>query len=830
MNSGTAPAFRTVSSPSAAPRARPILHAAQGFVRQPGHVPVKRSSRDASSGRPSSTASILEGRVAPPTIPGASRAILAIAGFAAALIAPGARADDLATTAIAPFTETVTVTATRLADQESDVREVPASTTVITRSEIGSSGARTVQDLLARVAGAVMFDQIGNAVQTTLDLRGFTGGGVTVLVDGARVNDPRNNTVPLETILLDAVERVEILRGPAAATVGGGSAAGVVNIVTRRGSESPFAGKVSAAGGSYGTGRAGIDLSGSIPRGSRDGPVGPASIGARRSPGAAERPSAADAPAASPGFDWLLTAFRDRAEGFRENADARLTRVTAAAGYTAANGSRGALTLHSADDEIGAPGALTLQENDEDRGASPFNRLDSSDLSSRQAAFNWRSSAGARASLAAHLSYLSRDSRNLTTGRSAALFGGFILDSGVRTMGGALQSTLRLRTAGLEHALVIGGEELGGTSEAEGCGTSPSALDRCDPTSFLSSHNRTRRTDVALFAQDSVRLGGNVTVLAGGRWDRSRFAYRESVPDAANDQSRTFSETSWKAGVAWNPAAALGLYASYGESFQPPTVEDLFAFPSFGSNPDLRPADARNYEVGLRGILSGRTTSSPRRPAGFSPTLAYALSVFRTNLTNEIVFVSMPTLGNPFNGRNLNAAKSLREGIEATGDWRIYPWLSWSFAYARTQATFENGLNAGNDIPLVPRNRYSESTHLTFPRGVGARIDLIHVGTQVLTSDEANRQRRLDGYLVVDARVTWRARSSPGTSASPPSAGGLGGGGLAMERVGLELFLEGRNLLDEEYATRGIYAPFSGGVFVTPAPGRTVVGGVAVTF
>jgi outer membrane receptor protein involved in Fe transport len=49
-----------------------------------------------------------------------------------------------------------------------------------------------------------------------------------------------------------------------------------------------------------------------------------------------------------------------------------------------------------------------------------------------------------------------------------------------------------------------------------------------------------------------------------------------------------------------------------------------------------------------------------------------------------------------------------------------------------------------------------------------------------------------------------------------------------------ELFVEGRNLGDEEYATRGIYAfDFSAGansVFVTPAPGRRWFAGGTVTF
>ena len=138
-------------------------------------------------------------------------------------------------------------------------------------------------------------------------------------------------------------------------------------------------------------------------------------------------------------------------------------------------------------------------------------------------------------------------------------------------------------------------------------------------------------------------------------------------------------------------------------------------------------------------------------------------------------------------------------------------------------------------MPLVPKNRLSVSLDLLLPRGVAGRLDVLRVGEQVLSNDDANAQQRLDGYKVLNARLSWRPGEArrPRTldslraASAPPGAGFLGA---------VELFVEGRNLLDETYATRGIYAfnfdPVSPAnvVFVTPAPGRTFTGGISLTF
>ena len=113
--------------------------------------------------------------------------------------------------------EEIIVSDTRLPSVKKDIHTVPAKVTVITAEDIEQSGAKTVQEAIQEATGIVMYDQIGNAFQQTIDLRGFNGQpvpGTTVFVDGVRVNEPDFNTTNFDLIDLKTVERIEILSGP----------------------------------------------------------------------------------------------------------------------------------------------------------------------------------------------------------------------------------------------------------------------------------------------------------------------------------------------------------------------------------------------------------------------------------------------------------------------------------------------------------------------------------------------------------------------------------------------------------------------------------------
>ncbi len=147
---------------------------------------------------------------------------------AAALISAVTPVHGAAPEPLAP----VVVTATRFPDIE---RRFPIGATVITAADIRNSTATSVPELL-RVLPGVQTRDLSGSPNLQVDLRGFGIFGdqnTLVLLDGQRISENEQLTVNWSAIPLDAIERIEIIRGSGAVLYGGGATGGTVNIITR---------------------------------------------------------------------------------------------------------------------------------------------------------------------------------------------------------------------------------------------------------------------------------------------------------------------------------------------------------------------------------------------------------------------------------------------------------------------------------------------------------------------------------------------------------------------------------------------------------------------
>ncbi|MFT4193871.1 TonB-dependent receptor domain-containing protein [Ottowia sp.] len=162
-----------------------------------------------------------------------------------------------AQTVAADLPDTV-VTATRSAQPLADVL---ADVTLIDRAQIEASGAVNVADLLQRQAGLELSRNGGPGTTTSLFMRGAENRFTAVYIDGIRLDTQATGGAPWETLALAQVERIEIVRGPAAAVYGSDAIAGVVQIFTRKG-EGSFSPYVGVGVGSYRTGKLEAGFSG----------------------------------------------------------------------------------------------------------------------------------------------------------------------------------------------------------------------------------------------------------------------------------------------------------------------------------------------------------------------------------------------------------------------------------------------------------------------------------------------------------------------------------------------------------------------------------------
>ncbi len=174
----------------------------------------------------------------------------------AACASPFCHAQSSGTT-VASLSETL-VTATRTPQPLTDV---VTDVTVIDRDTLQRSGATGIADVLSRVPGLSMARNGGPGSTTSLFVRGAESRFTAVLVDGIRIDSQSTGGAAWNRIPLAQIERIEIVRGPAAAVYGSDALGGVIQIFTRRGTTA-FAPSVRMGVGSHGTRQLDLGLSG----------------------------------------------------------------------------------------------------------------------------------------------------------------------------------------------------------------------------------------------------------------------------------------------------------------------------------------------------------------------------------------------------------------------------------------------------------------------------------------------------------------------------------------------------------------------------------------
>lgn len=111
--------------------------------------------------------------------------------------------------------------------------------TLISSEVIKQSPATNLAELLQQEAGIDIRRQGVNGMQADLYIRGGSFDQTLLLIDGIKVEDPQTGHHTLNMALpLEVIERVEIIKGPAARVFGQNAFTGAINIVTKSDADS----------------------------------------------------------------------------------------------------------------------------------------------------------------------------------------------------------------------------------------------------------------------------------------------------------------------------------------------------------------------------------------------------------------------------------------------------------------------------------------------------------------------------------------------------------------------------------------------------------------
>lgn len=442
------------------------------------------------------------------------------------------------------------------AKTELPLRELPQSVRIVTRQAIDDLGATKLDDVLDYVGGVSRQNNFGG-LWDNIAIRGMPGDqnvGMATLFNG--FSSGRGFNAPRD---LAGVERIEFLKGPAAALYGSSEPGGTLNVVSKR----PLwksAHAVEAYGGSHGLKRGALDSTGplgeklayrlNLALEDRDG--WRAHVGSRRQ-------------VFAPAFTWKLTndTVLDYTGEFLRH-ETPLDR-----GVVAVNGRLGAMPRTRF---LGEPG---------DGDVRVDNRTHQLILSHIWAS-GWTGRLG--------LSQRSTGIHGYSTEPTALQANGLLTrqrrlrdyDSDDLAAQAELQG--KVQTGGVQHELLFGVERFRFDMDTRMLRVNPSAsqpyaIDIHDPvygqarpTPLANTDTFERQRNTAVYVQDAITLAPAWRLLAGVRVDRYDQSLLNRRTGATTPQQP--SSTSPRMGLSWLPSAQWTVYANAGRSFRPNSGSD----------------------------------------------------------------------------------------------------------------------------------------------------------------------------------------------------------------------------------------------------------------
>jgi len=646
-------------------------------------------------------------------------------------------------------------------------------------------GPTAAADALTRLPGVSMFDDQGSRVQPTLEIRGFrlspvvgVPQGVSVFLDGVRINEPDAQEVNFDLVPMDAIDTAELVRGPGT-LYGKNSLGGALVLGTKRGTFTPQLG-ASLEAGDFGY------------------------LGARVSGGGV-----------MDDVDGYIMARGTEEDGYRDDTPARTRQFFVNVGRRGSSSDL-AMTILYGHDRVFQAGSLPeswiLQDRRANFTGGDFFEPELWHLAVRGV----RNFAGG--TLRGNAFRRDNDYRQFNVNVDAPSTDAHVDNT---SKGATVEWTLPTAVVGMPLGLTLGAEysrnDIAYRIFSVPTAGAPDFDDECDQQDGLCENARVNEDDAALYAQGVLSASPSLAVTASLRGDYVRIPFRD-LREPENDGTNSYLRLSPRLGLNYYLGPQFRGYAAVSTGFRAPAPLELgcadesspCALPfALGDDPPLEPVTVVNYESGI----------------DWEPRDGTSLDVvgFHEDVRNEIVFVASSTTMGYFQ----NIARARRQGIEASASLSLPGGLRLFGSYALIDATYQSPVllasempepdsaRAGDRFPLSPRHRGSAGIELTRALGkslLGAELSVSAVSSQYLRGNDANIER-------VDL-----AEGGPPRIVSGSVAGyTLTNLRLGYERSHFALTAYLRNLFDRDYSNFGIFGENPAGPIGGPRPTGPVI-------
>jgi iron complex outermembrane receptor protein len=659
--------------------------------------------------------------------------------------------------ALGPVTGYVATRSATGSKTDTPIIELPQTVNVVTAHQIRAQGAQSVSEALRYTAG-VRGETYGAASQfdSYTQIRGFKG---DLFLDGLRLPDGAA-TADWTTSVVEpyGLERIEILRGSSSALYGQSGPGGLINMVSKRPSATPFR-EVQLQTGSFGRLQGAFDVS---------GPIDPQGTFLYRLTGLARNSGTQtdfiddDRLFVAPAFTWRPSAdttLTVMGQYLRERNGKTSFNYLPTSGTLYPNPVNGRLPWNR---YAGEPG---FDRFDRDQGSIGYafeHRFNDSLTFSQNLRYTQND---------VYLRALNRNGEllpdNRTLNRAA-----FRIDAAARafTLDNRLEA--RFGTGPLAHTALIGLDYRNEISQYDvGRGPAPSiqifnpvyGAPVADPGINFQRKDAELR-QLGLYAQDQIKFGGWIATFSG-RYDIAETQTRTQTltTNALARTSTTNRAFSGRAGLSYVFDNGIAPYVSVSTSFQPTAATDF-------SGNAFKPLTARQYEAGIK-----------YQPNGINASLTAAVFDIR----QENALTADPNPAHPFAQVQLGEVAVRGFDVEARAQLSEGLGLIASYAFLDHEITKSSvATDIGKRLPGTPMHQASLWVDYAVQGGPFAGLSLGGGVRFVGSTYDTNNTVRIPSYTLVDASLGYDL------------------GKLAPTLTGAKLSVVARNLFDRYYVSQ----------------------------
>ncbi len=284
------------------------------------------------------------------------------------------------------------------------------------------------------------------------------------------------------------------------------------------------------------------------------------------------------------------------------------------------------------------------------------------------------------------------------------------------------------------------------------------------------SDNEEQRNYINLFAQSYFEFGERWTLLTGVNFNHTNYDYQDKFLVDSIDLSGDYSfdwVVSPRVGASFKIKPKLAVFGTISHGFSPPSLEETLT-PDGAINPEIQPEKGWNFEIGGRGVLMEKFN--------------FELTAYQMRIKDLLVAERVGA--DQFIG--VNAGETRHSGIEFFGEYsfsysphKLTAFVTYSFNDYKF-IDFVNGDNdfSGNQLTGTAPHNLNLGIDWKLKQGIYGNVNYQYVDAFPMRDDNSIDS---EAYQVLNFKIGYQK--------------------LFNEKMGLDVFMGIRNVLDEKYAS-----------------------------